>query len=223
MTTKEELEVENSILNNCFNILNKEHKQDINLESKISSISTNNGSNGEDNKFNFKTSSDLEDNKPLKHLVAVSTKDKLKEDSLGKNNVHSLCNDLVYEIVQNLNNSNQKTNRIFTTTYVEKKKNQINFRVIKNREKEFNMNYNQLNSFNLEKVMKNGNDININNDLNNSSNLNGLIIKSEENNGELKINENEIGEQVTEICGPKMKINVMKDSYLDILLSKHQI
>lgn len=237
MTTTDQTQVESTSLVNNAGICNKDIKHALNLETKISSLSTKEGSTIEDNRLGRKLSSEPEDNKVFKLIENDTVKDKLKFDKFDKSTVHTLCNDIAYEIIQNLNNNgNQKTNnRIFTTTYVEKKKNQINFRVIKNREKELNNHHHHLNSFNLEKINKSGNDfhndistaLNLNSNNNHTNNNNYCFnnIKSEESNNintnyEMKSTENDISEQVAELYGQKIKLNVMKDSYLDILLSK---
>jgi hypothetical protein len=217
MFTKEENQAENPSLLKNLNPFNKDYKPRLNLEPRISTLSAKGENNKEDNKSSYRSSLELEDQKSVKVSESVSVGDKCKNERADKSAMQTFCADLVYEIIQNSNNGGQKANRIFTTTYVEKKKNQINFRVIKNREKESSIN--QMNTFSNEKTIKSGNDVNVECAHSINSNIN---LKSEENNSnsEVKINDNEISEQVAELCGPKIKLNIMKESYLDILLSK---
>lgn len=210
MTTKEETSNEVVSQNKHSSSPRLPNKMSLNLISRLSDLSTKEGSNVEDLKLMQKGSSELK--AEMQHSGssesfnnAYQIQDPIK-DQINQNQVQHLCNDLANEIIQNLTNvAHKNNNRIFTTTYVEKKKNQINFRVIKNKDKESGS------SMSYEKNMKTGNDVNYEN------------CKQDENfsTNELKaLTNEEIVEQANEFCGPKIKLNVMRDSYLDILLSK---
>lgn len=148
---------------------------------------------------------------------------------------NSMIGDLSYEIYQNLNSSSHGKNahsRIFTTTVMEKKKNQVNFKVIKNHEREGSFNINNFDKINInnKNINDNDNDDNDDNDEDDDDNDNDDQDKNETSNIDEEkkcyeslfdnININMSKNQYK--LSKKFRKGSLKGHYLDILLSIYQ-
>lgn len=130
-----------------------------------------------------------------------------KQTEMGQ--IESICRNFNFDYFNNLNlaaTSKSSGNRIFKTTQSEKRKNPINFKVIKNKDKK--------DSFEMVDYKRHSKSQNINSDK-----MDGIPLSSEDR----RLSFDEMTTPVADGESLRDKQNKFKDSYLDILISNFNL